>query len=96
MTSDRIKSNEFRVTQEFLALMLGVRRVGISMAASELRERKLLDYRRGNFTILDHKGLVAVACECYKIVNDVYARAQGRKYPFHQYRQGASRSQVIK
>jgi len=79
MTSDRIKSNEFRITQEFLALMLGVRRVGISMAASELRERKLLAYRRGNFTILNHRGLVASACECYKIVNDVYARAQGKR-----------------
>ena len=84
MTSDRIRSNDFRITQQFLALMLGVRRVSISEAASELRERKLLAYRRGSFTILDHKGLVAAACDCYKIVNDVYARAQGRKDPSHQ------------
>lgn len=84
MTSDRIKSNDFRITQEFLALMLGVRRVGVSAAASRLRELKLMDYRRGNFTILDHKGLVAVACECYKIVKDVYSRAQGRKDLSHQ------------
>ena len=94
MTSDRIKSNEFRITQEFLALMLGVRRVGISMAASELRERKLLAYRRGNFTILNHRGLVASACECYKIVNDVYARAQGRRYPSHQHRQSHGRKRT--
>ena len=94
MTSDRIKSNEFRITQEFLALMLGVRRVGISMAASELRERKLLAYRRGNFTILNHRGLVASACECYKIVNDVYARAQGRRYPSHQYRRSHERKRT--
>jgi CRP-like cAMP-binding protein len=92
MTSDRIKSNEFRITQEFLALMLGVRRV--SMAASELRERKLLAYRRGNFTILNHRGLVASACECYKIVNDVYARAQGRRYPSHQHRQSHGRKRT--
>jgi len=86
MTSDRIKSNEFRITQKFLALMLGVRRVGVSVAASGLRDRKLLAYRRGSFTILNHRGLVAAACGCYKIVNDVYARAQGRRDLSHQNR----------
>jgi len=84
MTSDRIKSDDFRITQEFLALMLGVRRVGVSVAASELRERKLMTYRRGNFTILDHSGLVAAACVCYKIVKDIYARAQGKRDLSHQ------------
>ena len=79
MTSDRIKSDDFRITQEFLALMLGVRRVGVSVAASDLRKRKLMAYRRGSFTILDHKGLEAVACVCYRIVKDVYARAQGQR-----------------
>lgn len=86
MTSDRIKSDEFRITQEFLALMLGVRRVGVSVAASDLRERKLMMYRRGSFTILDHRGLVAAACGCYKKVKDVYARAQGRTDLSHQRR----------
>jgi len=84
MTCDRIKSNDFRITQEFLALMLGVRRVGISVAASGLRERKLMDYRRGSFTILNHAGLEAAACGCYKTVKDVYARAQGRRDLSHQ------------
>jgi CRP-like cAMP-binding protein len=88
MTSDRIRSNEFRITQQFLALMLGVRRVGVSVAASDLRKRGLLAYRRGRFTILDHRGLVAAACGCYRIVNEVYARAQGRSDPLHQRRQG--------
>jgi CRP-like cAMP-binding protein len=78
MTSDRVNSTEFRITQEFLALMLGVRRVSVSMAASGLRERKLIGYRRGTFTILNHRGLAAAACECYKTVKDVYARAQGK------------------
>jgi CRP-like cAMP-binding protein len=86
MTSDRIKSNEFRITQEFLALMLGVRRVGVSEAASDLRQLKLMAYRRGCFTILDHAGLEAAACGCYQKVNDVYARAQGRKNLSHQKR----------
>ena len=94
MTSDRIKSNEFRITQKFLALMLGVRRVGVSVAASGLRDRKLLAYRRGSFTILNHRGLVAAACECYKIVNDVYARAQGRQDLSHQNQRRPARNRT--
>jgi CRP-like cAMP-binding protein len=78
MTSDRVNSTEFRITQEFLALMLGVRRVSVSMAACGLRERKLIGYRRGTFTILNHRGLVAATCGCYKTVKEVYARAQGK------------------
>src|ERR1700730_15200257 len=66
MTRDRVNSNEFRITQEFLALMLGVRRVGVNLAARALQERKLIAYRRGTVTILDHGGLVAAACGCYK------------------------------
>jgi hypothetical protein len=74
MTRDRVSSNEFRITQEFLALMLGVRRVGVSAAMCRLRERKLIVYRRGTVTILDHEGLIAAACVCYKTVKDTYAR----------------------
>ena len=92
MTHDRVNSNEFRITQEFLALMLGVRRVGVSVAASNLRERKLMAYRRGSFTILNHRGLVAAACGCYKKVKDVYARGQGRKDLFHQRRRSRTRN----
>jgi CRP-like cAMP-binding protein len=76
MTRDRVNSNEFRITQEFLALMLGVRRVGVNVAARTLQERKLIAYRRGTITILDHKGLVAAACGCYKTVKDIYTQAQ--------------------
>jgi len=79
MTHDRVNSNEFRITQEFLALMLGVRRVGVSVAMSALRERKFITYRRGTITILDLGGLVAVACGCYKTVRDTYSRAQAHK-----------------
>jgi CRP-like cAMP-binding protein len=79
MTHDRVNSNEFRITQEFLALMLGVRRVGVSLAMSALRERKVISYRRGTITILDQGALVAAACGCYKTVKDTYSRAQARK-----------------
>jgi CRP-like cAMP-binding protein len=79
MTHDRVHSNEFRITQEFLALMLGVRRVGVSVAMSALRERKLITYRRGTITILDQPGLAAAACGCYKTVKDTYSRAQAHK-----------------
>jgi CRP-like cAMP-binding protein len=78
MTRDRVNSNEFRITQEFLALMLGVRREGVSEAMSALRERELIVYRRSIITILDHEGLVAVACGCYKTVKDTYSEAQNK------------------
>jgi CRP-like cAMP-binding protein len=79
MTRDRVNSSEFRITQEFLALMLGVRRVGVSAAMCRLRERKLIDYRRGTVTILDHAGLIAGACVCYKTVKDAYTQGQSKK-----------------
>jgi CRP-like cAMP-binding protein len=79
MTRDRVNSDEFRITQEFLALMLGVRRVGVSAAMCRLGERKLIVYRRGTITILDHEGLLAAACVCYKTVKDTYTQAQAKK-----------------
>jgi hypothetical protein len=78
MTRDRVKSDEFCITQEFLALMLGVRRVGVSAAMSSLRERRLIAYRRGTVRILDHEGLGAVSCGCYKTVKDAYTGAQAQ------------------
>jgi CRP-like cAMP-binding protein len=78
MTSDRVGADDFGLTQEFLAHMLGLRRVGVTEAASELKRRKLIDYTRGQLRILDRKGLMRASCTCYQIVNAVFARAQRR------------------
>ena len=76
MTRDRVGSDEFPLTHEFLAHMLGVRREGVTEAATALKRRKLINYSRGKIAILDAKGLTASSCSCYQIVKTVFARAQ--------------------
>ncbi len=76
MTSDRVRSEKFELTQDFLSHMLGVRRVGVTEAASALQQRKLIEYRRGHITILDHAGLEAASCPCYAIVRDMNVARQ--------------------
>jgi CRP-like cAMP-binding protein len=72
MSQDRAKSDKLHLTQEFLSAMLGVRRVGVSNAASSLHERKLITYSRGEITILDRQGLIGAACPCYEADNYYY------------------------
>jgi len=72
MTRDRVCSGEFRMTHEFLSHMLGVRRVGVTEAATALQRRNLIEYRRGNIRILDDRGLEAACCSCYKVVRDMH------------------------
>jgi CRP-like cAMP-binding protein len=75
MTADCARSREIRLTHAFLAHMLGVRRAGITLAASALQKRGLITYRRGKITILDRRRLTAAACECYRIIKRIYDSA---------------------
>ena len=76
MTRDRVGSDEFSLTHVFLAHMLGLRRVGVTHAASALKQRKLINYRRGTIQILDVKRLEAASCCCYQLVQTVFERAR--------------------
>ena len=76
MTHDRVKSDQFHMTHEFLGHMLGVRRVGVTKAAQVLQERKLIRYSRGDITVLDRGGLETAACQCYEVVRDMHDGVQ--------------------
>ena len=77
MTQDRAHSDTFSVTHEFLAWMLGVRRVGVTGAASALQRRQLITYSRGVVKVLDRAGLEAASCPCYRVNKSVYDRGAG-------------------
>ncbi|WP_036666406.1 Crp/Fnr family transcriptional regulator [Paludibacterium yongneupense] len=77
MSQDRAHSDQFYVTHEFLAYMLGVRRVGITTAAGVLQRAGLIEYHRGELTVLDRTGLEAAACSCYAATARVYAAVMG-------------------
>jgi CRP-like cAMP-binding protein len=77
VTRDRLRSESFRLTHQFLSLMIGVRRVGVTNAAGRLAERNLISYSRGNIRILNSRGLQAASCECYGAVKAMYGNTYG-------------------
>ncbi|HWN09968.1 MAG TPA: Crp/Fnr family transcriptional regulator [Pyrinomonadaceae bacterium] len=78
MTQDRMGTDEFQLTQEFLSNMLGVRREGVNKAAGELQKQGLISYQRGHLKVLDRPGLEAISCQCYEIIRNEAAGSQIR------------------
>jgi CRP-like cAMP-binding protein len=81
MTRDRMPSDHFLLTQEFLAMMLGVRRAGVTVAAGALQRAGLIRYDRGRVAILDREGLEERACECYAVSKAEFDRLLGDSSP---------------
>lgn len=79
MSQDRSRSEIFHVTQEFMALMLGVRRVGVTEAASHFQDSGLIAYHRGELQVLNRKALEAQACSCYAADKQIYQRLMKSK-----------------
>ena len=74
MTRERVDSDEFPLTHEFVAFMLGVRRSGVTVAMRALKGAGLIQYTRGSVKIVDREGLEGASCECYGTVRSHYAR----------------------
>lgn len=79
LTRDRAHADQFQLTHEFLSYMLGVRRVGITQAATALHERGLINYSRGKIDIRDSDGLERAACCCYRQAENIYKETLGPK-----------------
>ncbi len=78
MSQDRAQADRFRVTHEFLGYMLGVRRVGVTVAAGQLQQAGLITYHRGEMTVCDRAGLEAASCSCYAADIKRYDASLGR------------------
>ncbi len=76
-THDRVGADQFLLTQEFLAQMLGVRRPAVSVAASMLQKAGLIHYVRGRVTVVDREGLEAASCDCYQVIKREFDRLLG-------------------
>lgn len=74
MSQDRSRRPSFHVTQEFMALMLGVRRVGVTEAAGHFQDKGLITYHRGELKVQDRKALEEQACSCYAVDKGIYQR----------------------
>lgn len=78
MTHDRLEGDEFKLTHEFLGLMLGVRRSSVTLVAHQLQRAGMINYRLGVVTILDRKGLEQTSCECYAVVRAYFDKFLAR------------------
>jgi CRP-like cAMP-binding protein len=72
MTHDRVDGDALPLTQEFLGIMLGVRRASVTLAALALQEAGLINYRHGKIVVLDREGLEGASCECYQVIRQGY------------------------
>ena len=72
LTHDRVDRDDILLTQEYLAMMLGSGRSGVTLALAALQRAKLIRYTRGHITILDHHGLEAESCECYAVAKEQF------------------------
>jgi CRP-like cAMP-binding protein len=81
LSLDRLRGSELQMTQELIADMLGVRRVGVTASALKLQEAGLIRYARGHISVLDRAGLEQRACECYAVVKKEYERLLGGRSP---------------
>jgi CRP-like cAMP-binding protein len=86
MTHDRVGTDSFPMTQEFLAQMLGVRRPTVNVAGTALQRAGLIRYIRGKITIVDRKGLEEDSCECYSQARNEFVRSLGRIPRLHKAR----------
>jgi len=77
MTDDRVGNDMVPLTQEYLAVMVGVQRTTVSAAAAELKASKLIRYVRGRIEIIDRPGLEHRACECYEVAHEAFSRLAG-------------------
>lgn len=77
MSQDRAQSPTFLMTHEFIALMLGVRRVGVTTTASDFRRRGLIEYHRGEMRVLNRSALQAEACSCYQKNRQIFSALIG-------------------
>ena len=74
MTHDRIRADEFGLSHEFLAMMLGVRRPGVTVAMGVLQKAGLITHSRGNITVVNRAGLEKASCECYRTIRSRQAK----------------------
>jgi CRP-like cAMP-binding protein len=81
MTQDRAGKDEFRLTHELLAAMLGVRRQSVSVVAGTLQKAGLIAYRHGVMRVVDREGLEAASCECYGVTETLYDRIMKNPLP---------------